>query len=146
MEQEEGCLFCNVQKEESDERVGILHRGRHWFVIINLFPYTNGHIMVVANRHIERLSEISGEEGDELIGLLQTAEHAVDRAYAPDAMNIGVNRGASAGAGVVGHLHFHIVPRWNGDTNFMTAVADARVVSEEIAESYGKMKRYFPEK
>lgn len=143
MEKNDGCLFCEIRKEEKDGEVGILYRGDHWFVIINLFPYTNGHVMVVANRHIEKLSEIRQEEGPELIELLGRSENALDEEYHPDAMNIGVNRGASAGAGIVGHLHFHIVPRWNGDTNFMTSVAETRVVSEEIGASYERLRRYF---
>ncbi len=143
MDKKEGCLFCEIQKEEEDGKVGILYRGRHWFVIINLFPYTNGHIMVVANRHIEKLSEIRPEEGPELIDILARSENALDEEYHPDAMNTGVNRGASAGAGIIGHLHFHLVPRWNGDTNFMTAVAETRVVSEEVGASYDRLRKYF---
>ena len=143
MDKPDGCLFCEVQKEEDEAKVGILHRGRYWFVIINLFPYTNGHIMVVANRHIGMISDITKDEGAELVELLKAGERALDSAYAPDAMNVGVNRGAEAGAGVVGHIHFHIVPRWNGDTNFMTSVSETRVVSEEIGQSYAKLRPFF---
>ena len=143
MEREEGCLFCNIQNEEEDRTVGMLKRGKHWFVILNLFPYTNGHIMVVARRHIGEIGEISEEEGTELIPLLAESERAIRKGYGPDAMNIGVNIGAPAGAGVVGHLHFHLVPRWNGDTNFMTAVSETRVVSEDLDESFKRLSPYF---
>lgn len=143
MEQKEGCLFCSLQNDEDDRKVGILYRGEHWFIIMNLFPYTNGHIMVVASRHIDGISQIKEEEGKELIELLALSEKAIDSAYNPDALNIGVNRGVSAGAGVVGHLHFHLVPRWNGDTNFMTALAETRVVSEDIGDSYDRLAPFF---
>jgi ATP adenylyltransferase len=139
MPREEGCLFCNIQKETRDESVGILKRGRHWFVILNTFPYTSGHIMIVAVRHIERLADITREEGAELMDLLVLCERALDEAYRPEGLNVGINRGISAGAGVLGHLHVHLCPRWAGDTNFFTAIAETRVVSEELENSYKKL-------
>jgi ATP adenylyltransferase len=138
-----GCLFCEIQRETDDERVGILSRGKHWFVILNMFPYTSGHVMIIAARHVERMSDLREEEGTELFQYLARCERALDEAYGPDGMNIGVNRGASAGAGVVGHLHVHVCPRWQGDTNFMTAIAETRIVSEELDESYRRLKKYF---
>jgi ATP adenylyltransferase len=138
-----GCLFCDIQKEEDDDRAGILKRGRNWFVILNMFPYTSGHVMIVAARHIERLTEMTGDEVAELGELLVLCEQAVDEAYNPDGMNIGMNRGGSAGAGIVGHLHFHLCPRWEGDSNFMTAIAETRVVSEELEETYTRLKPHF---
>jgi ATP adenylyltransferase len=143
MEKTDGCLFCEIQKEENEALVGILARGEHWFVILNTFPYTNGHVMIVANRHIGSLGEITPEEGAELVIYLALCEKALEEAYSPDGMNIGVNRGASGGAGIIGHIHFHIVPRWTGDTNFMTALAETRVVSEELEGSYKRLKPYF---
>lgn len=134
-----GCLFCEVQKEANDDMVGILKRGEHWYVILNMYPYTSGHLMLVSARHIERMGEVTDEEGAELLKLLAACESALEDAYKPDGMNIGVNRGSSAGAGVRGHLHFHICPRWEGDTNFMTSLAETRVVSEDLAESYHKL-------
>jgi ATP adenylyltransferase len=138
-----GCLFCNIQKDTQDEAVGILKRGKHWYVLLNLFPYTNGHVMIVAVRHIERLGEITEEEGEELMKVLALSENAIDKAYNPQGLNVGVNRGSSAGAGVVGHLHFHLCPRWAGDTNFMTVLAETRVVSEDLEESYKKLAPFF---
>ncbi|MBN1886278.1 MAG: HIT domain-containing protein [Candidatus Krumholzibacteriota bacterium] len=143
MQAQEGCLFCGIQKETNDAAVGILARGEHWFVILNAFPYTNGHIMVVARRHIERIGEIDRAAGAELLSMLAAAERAIDEAYRPDGMNVGVNRGPSAGAGIAGHLHFHLVPRWRGDTNFMTTLADTRVVSEDLGESWRRLKPFF---
>ena len=145
MPKEGGCLFCDIQREPDDAAVGILKRGKHWFVILNMFPYTNGHIMIVTNRHIERFGDVMPEEGEELVRFLVMCEKAVDEAYRPEGLNIGVNRGTSAGAGIVGHLHFHLCPRWKGDTNFMTALAETRVVSEELEESYTKLAPFFEE-
>ncbi|MCK4549691.1 MAG: HIT domain-containing protein [Candidatus Krumholzibacteria bacterium] len=143
MEKTDGCLFCEIQKEEDDALVGILKRGSHWFVILNTFPYTNGHVMIVANRHIGGLGDITPEEGAELVEYLALCEKAIEGAYSPDGMNIGVNKGASGGAGILGHIHFHVVPRWTGDTNFMTALAETRVVSEELEGSYKRLKANF---
>ena len=145
MPKTEGCLFCELQREKNDDEVGILFRGEHWFVILNAFPYTNGHIMIVARRHIEGFGEVSPEEGAELVTLISRAEKALDGAYRPDGINIGVNRGACAGAGIAGHLHVHLVPRWCGDTNFMTALAGTRVVSEDLEESLRRLKPFFGE-
>lgn len=137
------CLFCSVPRETDDRRVGILHRGAHWYVILNAFPYTNGHLMIVPNRHIATLGDITPDEGVELVGLLARCERAIDGAYAPDGINTGINRGESAGAGVVGHIHVHMLPRWTGDTNFMTALAETRVVSEELDASWERLRPYF---
>lgn len=145
MERSGGCLFCEIQSGGGEGEDLILKRGRFWFVILNLFPYTNGHIMIVANRHIERLSDISEDEGRELIELLSLSERAVMETYNPEGMNVGVNLGESAGAGVVGHLHFHLCPRWTGDTNFMTSLAETRVVSESLEESRKRLAPHFEE-
>ena len=138
-----GCLFCEIQKEEDDSLVGILKRAEHWFVILNLFPYTNGHIMIVAKRHIASFTELDEEEGAELARLCALCEQALRAAYRPDGLNVGVNLGESAGAGIVGHLHVHLCPRWTGDTNFMTSLAETRVVSEDMAESYKRLSPHF---
>jgi ATP adenylyltransferase len=97
-------------------------------------------------RHIERLSEMTAEEGEELITILAQCEDAVDRAYHPDGLNLGVNRGRSAGAGVLGHLHFHMCPRWYGDSNFMTAISEVRIISESLEESYKRLVPFFEER
>jgi ATP adenylyltransferase len=143
MEKGGGCLFCSIQKEENDAQIGMLARGAHWYVIINMFPYTGGHVMVVANRHIERLGEVTEAEGAELVAILARSERALREAYHPEGMNVGINIGAASGAGVTGHLHVHLCPRWTGDTNFMTALAETRVVSEALEESFRKLAPYF---
>jgi ATP adenylyltransferase len=139
----DACLFCEILKETDDARVGVLERGAHWFVILNMFPYTSGHLMVVANRHIEHLGDVTSEEGCELMALLARAERALRETYRPEGMNIGINIGRDAGAGVAGHLHVHLCPRWAGDTNFMTALAETRVVSEALEESYRRLAVHF---
>lgn len=143
MLKEDGCLFCNIQKDDNDEAVGILKRGKHWYVILNMFPYTSGHIMIVAVRHIERIGDMTGEEGEELIEMLALSERAIDKAYSPEGLNVGINQGPCAGAGVVGHLHMHLCPRWCGDTNFMTSIAETRVVSEDLEKSYRSLAPFF---
>ena len=105
--------------------------------------HTNGHVMIVANRHMEKLSDMTVEEGEELVRFLSLCERALEEAYHPEGLNVGVNLGASAGAGIVGHLHFHLCPRWTGDTNFMTSLAETRVVSESLEESRKKLAPYF---
>jgi len=143
MPKDGACLFCSIRDEEHGERLGVLLRGSHWFVILNMFPYTSGHLMIVASRHIERFSDLTEEEGRELSVLLARSEAALEKAYHPDGINVGVNIGSSAGAGIVGHLHVHVCPRWRGDTNFMTAIAETRVVSEALEQSYEKLAPHF---
>jgi ATP adenylyltransferase len=138
-----GCLFCEVQHEENEETVGLLSRGAHWFVMLNMFPYTSGHLLIVTKRHIEQVGQLSAEEGKELVEYLAKCERAVRAAYRPTGMNIGINIGSSAGAGIEDHLHVHVCPRWAGDTNFMTALAETRVVSEALDESYRKLATHF---
>jgi ATP adenylyltransferase len=134
------CLFCRIGREDDDEKNFVLERGRRWYTIINRYPYTTGHVMVVCNRHVEGLSDLDGEESAELPELLARCERAIRAAYGPDGINLGANLGRSAGAGVVGHIHVHLVPRWHGDTNFMTAVGDTRVVSEDLRESWQRLR------
>ncbi|MFQ5511819.1 MAG: HIT domain-containing protein [Candidatus Krumholzibacteriia bacterium] len=137
------CLFCKLLAERDDEKNWILHRGDHCFVIINTYPYSNGHVMVVCNRHVDRFAELSPQESVELMEMVSLCEKAVFDSYKPGGINMGANLGRSAGAGILGHLHVHLVPRWQGDTNFMTAVGETRVVSEDLAETCKRLKPYF---
>jgi ATP adenylyltransferase len=138
-EAESGCLFCRFAAESSDRANLVLERGARWFVVINKFPYTTGHVMVVCNRHVDRMSEFDGEEGAELVRLTAKCERAIAKVYAPDGINVGANIGRSAGAGIAGHFHMHLVPRWQGDTNFMSSVGETRVVSEDLNDTYAKL-------
>ncbi len=137
------CLLCVIAAGGSDEENRVLHRGEYHYVIVNAFPYSSGHVMVVCNRHVEHFSDLSAEESAELVELVSRCERALLRAYSPGGINVGANLGRSAGAGIVGHLHVHLVPRWQGDTNFMTAVGETRVISEALEETYRKLKPGF---
>ena len=137
-----GCVFCTAPDDENAAPL-VLFRGRTCFVILNLFPYNNGHLMVVPRRHVATLADTSHEERAELMELTRVAEIALTEAYGPHGMNMGVNLGKPAGAGVPGHLHMHVVPRWNGDTNFMTVVGQTRVLPEELPATGDKLRPIF---
>jgi ATP adenylyltransferase len=136
-----GCIFCHAFDPGRDEL--ILVRGRVSFVILNLYPYNNGHLMVVPNRHVATLASTTGDEQAELMRFMRHAEIALTEAYAPQGLNIGVNLGRPAGAGVLDHLHVHLVPRWNGDTNFMTVVGNVRVLPEDLGQTARKLRPIF---
>ena len=136
------CVFCVAQARTDGESL-IVTRGHTCFVIVNLYPYNNGHVMVVPHRHIGSLAESSREERSELMTMTYRAEIALTEAYRPHGMNVGINLGRSAGAGVPGHLHMHVVPRWDGDTNFMTVVGATRVVPEEPPQTVRRLTPIF---
>lgn len=139
-EQGEGCLFCRFAAESDDGANLILERGAFWFAVINKYPYTTGHVMVVCNRHVDRMSDFTADEGAELMRLVAKCERAIAKVYVPDGINVGANLGRSAGAGIAGHFHMHLVPRWHGDTNFMSSVGETRVVSEDLDDTYRKLR------
>jgi ATP adenylyltransferase len=135
------CIFCSISEPGRDELV--LARGRVSFVILNRYPYNNGHLMVVPNRHIPSLAAATHEELCELIELTRRAELALIEAYSPQGINMGINLGKPAGAGVLDHVHMHVVPRWSGDTNFMTVVGETRVLPEELPDTAQKLRPIF---
>jgi ATP adenylyltransferase len=139
----DGCLFCELEGEGDDAKNMIIERASRWYVIINKYPYTTGHIMVVCNRHVEGFSDLDDEENAEMTRMMARSERALDNAYKPHGINVGVNMSRSAGAGIVGHLHIHLVPRWHGDTNFMTSVGGTRVISEDLRDSFKRLKKAF---
>ena len=136
-----GCVFCDSQG--GDQSSLVVFRGRTCFVILNKFPYNNGHLMVVPNRHVASLAGATEEELCELIDLARRAEMALGEAYAPHGLNMGINMGKPAGAGVLDHVHLHVVPRWNGDTNYMTVVGETRVLPEELEQTAEKLRPIF---
>lgn len=139
------CVFCNKSKEECSEENLVIYKGTHSFVIMNKFPYNSGHLLVMPYEHKASLEDLSDVERIDLINLLTFATVKVKKLMHPEGMNIGLNLGRPAGAGVDGHLHFHIVPRWNGDTNFMTVFEDVRVVPEHMKKTYKSLFRAFNE-
>ena len=139
---EVGCIFC-AASQTADRRRGLVLAQHPAVVMLNKFPYVNGHIMVAPRRHAADLSTLPSDEFQILMQVLQRTIAAVADAFRPDGMNIGMNIGAAAGAGVADHLHWHIVPRWVGDTNFMPMLADVRVIPEHLEETYDRLKPVF---
>ncbi len=140
--QSDGCIFCRAV-EGHEQNPLVLFTGATCYVILNLYPYNNGHLMVVPNRHVAALADASPAELGELIELTRRAEIALTEAYHPHGFNVGINLGRPAGAGVVDHVHMHVVPRWNGDTNFMPVVGNVRVLPEELGQTAGKLRPIF---
>ena len=136
----DGCIFCAVVAASDDERTLVLHRGQHCFIILNLYPYNNGHLMIAPFDHSESIEQLPAEALTEMMTLSQKCLNILRRAYSPQAFNIGINIGAAAGAGVPGHVHLLIVPRWAGDTNFMSALANTRVIPEELPQTYQRLR------
>ena len=141
-EHRDRCPFCRILESGlPDEETYIVWRGGSVFAILNAYPYATGHLLVLPYRHVGELHALSGEEADELWRAAQIGAAAVKAAYTPDGLNIGANLGRAAGAGVPGHLHMHVVPRWNGDTNFMTTTAETRVMPEPLAATWRRLTR-----
>jgi ATP adenylyltransferase len=137
------CIFCAKPGEDDDKANLIVHRGERCFVILNLFPYTNGHLMVAPYEHAGRLQGLSSETVAEMMALAQRAMEILEQAYEPHGYNVGFNQGRVAGAGVEHHIHMHVVPRWGGDTNFMPVLADTRVMPQTLEQSYDALKDGF---
>jgi len=142
-EKEKWCIFCLNQDTEKDKEHLIVYRSERSFVILNLYPYNNGHIMVVPNRHVALVSDCTPEEVSDLFMTVQKCEGVLMSLYAPDGINIGINIGKAAGAGIDEHLHVHLVPRWFGDNNFMTSIAGTRVIPEDFNISFERLKEQF---
>jgi ATP adenylyltransferase len=134
------CIFCAASAEAADDAL-VVHRGRLAYIILNKFPYNNGHAMVVPHRHLGRLADLGADELAEVMALAQVLERALTDMYAPHGFNMGLNVGKSAGAGVLDHLHLHIVPRWNGDTSFMTVFGETRVLPEDLETTAGRLRQ-----
>jgi ATP adenylyltransferase len=137
------CVFCAAAQSADDARTLVVYRGTHNLVILNRYPYCAGHVMVVPYQHVATLEELSDEALVELIRLARDCEKHLRAAYRPDGLNLGINLGKSAGAGIAGHLHLHVLPRWTGDTNFMTVVGETRVVPEALEVTWEKLHAAF---
>lgn len=136
----DGCLFCGLLAMSDDAEALILERAEPTFTLMNAYPYTSGHVMVSPMRHAASITDLDADEGAALMHATQRAAAAVNAVYRPEGLNVGANIGRAAGAGVPGHLHVHVLPRWSGDTNFMTSVAEARVLPESLRQSYDKLR------
>jgi ATP adenylyltransferase len=142
-EPEPGCLFCNKARDHQDERDHIVYRGSRCFVMLNLYPYNSGHLMVAPYQHTGQLDQVDPAVGAEIFTTAQLAVRALTDAMHPDGFNVGINQGTVAGAGVADHIHLHIVPRWTGDTNFMPVLADAKVIPEMLTRTAAKLRPLF---
>ena len=140
---EDECIFCVKPGADDDRENLIVHRGERCFVILNLFPYTNGHLMVAPYEHIASLQGLSPETIGEMMALAQRAMRRLEEVYDPDGYNVGFNQGRAAGAGVEHHIHLHVVPRWGGDTNFMPVIADTKVMPQTLEQSYDALAGAF---
>ena len=139
------CVFCRILGSgEPDEATYILWRGRTSVAILNAYPYTSGHLMIMPIRHVADLEALDEDEGAELWGALTAAITAIKAAYGPGGLNVGANLGRAGGAGIPGHLHLHCLPRWNGDTNFMTSVAEVRVLPEALPATWSRLRAAWP--
>lgn len=137
------CIFCAMLPGD-DAANFILHRGAHAFVLLNLYPYNNGHLMIAPNAHQASIETLDAETLGEIMALSQRCLRLLRRAYQPHAFNLGFNIGQAAGAGVADHVHLHIVPRWAGDTNFMATIAETRIIPEWVQQTYGRLKAIWP--
>lgn len=136
-----GCLFCRVSRARADRAHLVLARAPGALLMLNRFPYNPGHLMVAVRRHVARFDDLDAREREDLIRLTGLAERALESAYGPHGMNYGANAGRVAGAGFPGHLHLHLVPRWEGDTNFMTTVTETRVLPESLGDTWTRLRR-----
>ncbi len=137
-------MFCRLALEtQNDEANFVLHRGANAFVALNLYPYITGHLLVLPYQHLGDLGSTPKEITDELMDLTKRSEAVLRKVYSPPGFNIGMNLGTAAGAGIADHIHLHILPRWSGDTNFMTSVADTRVIPEDLHTTYNKLRGQF---
>lgn len=139
----DACVFCLPEHRREDEERLVLHRGGSVFVIMNKYPYASGHLMVTPYRHVMNICDLTPAESGECMQLLQTCTGIMQKAFSPQGVNIGLNIGEAAGAGIREHLHFHIVPRWNGDSSFMAILDEVRVMPQHLRETYNVLKPYF---
>ena len=140
----EGCVLCGIVAGDDDATSGVVWRGRHSAAALNAYPYTSGHLMVMPARHLGELEDLTADESAELWEAVRSAVVALKAAYRPGGVNVGLNLGRAAGAGVPGHLHVHALPRWDGDTNFMTTAAGVRVIPEALPDSWAKLRAVWP--
>jgi len=139
-EKTSGCIFCDLHKQSDDAKVRIVHRAKHCYVVLNTYPYTPGHVMVVPFAHLDQLQKLPVEAAHEMIELSQRMETVLRQLYSPDGVNLGMNIGKAAGAGVAGHIHMHVLPRWVADANFVSVIGETRILPESLDTTYERIK------
>ena len=137
------CVFCDIEASSDDEASLVVFRGKYNFVVLNRYPYVSGHMMVVPYEHVDQLGALSAEARNEMMALVNVVLDALREIYHPQGFNVGMNIGPAAGAGIADHIHMHAMPRWGGDTNFVTVISDTRVIPEDLAETHRKMRAWF---
>lgn len=138
-----GCVFCRLSQADQDETNYIVYRGQYNFIILNIYPYITGHLLVIPFVHVALLSDLSKEISDEMMDLAKRCQQAILQEYKPQGFNLGMNLGQAAGAGVAEHIHLHLMPRWLGDINFTTTISETRVLPETLDSTYQRLKPYF---
>ena len=136
-----GCIFCNLPKLNDDKQARIVYRGRSCYVVLNTYPYTPGHVMIVPFEHLDELQKLPVEAAHEMMDLSQKMERILRSLYRPDGVNLGMNIGAAAGAGVAGHIHMHALPRWVADANFVSVVGETRVLPEALEVTWERIRK-----
>ena len=137
------CVFCSLLQLKDDEKALIVHRATHCFVLLNSFPYTSGHVMVIPYQHVDQLQKLPAPGAEEMMTLTQRLEGVLRDLYRPDGLNLGMNLGKAAGAGVASHIHMHVLPRWIADGNFMTTIGETRVLPEDLQTTYKRIRERF---
>lgn len=135
------CIFCRIYRQQKDKANYVVARSKHSFAVLNIYPYNNGHTLIVPNRHVSDLEKLTAVEREDLLGLLMYTKKIITKAIAPAGYNIGINLGRVSGAGIPGHLHIHVVPRWRGDVNFMPVTAQTKVISQSLKALFDKLSK-----
>ncbi|GIL19772.1 MAG: HIT domain-containing protein [Candidatus Jettenia sp.] len=141
--QENGCFLCNAFQDNQDKKHLVIYRGKECFCILNRYPYNSGHLMITPNKHKADISDLTDEEMLEIMKLTRDMKETLMKIMKPEGFNIGINLGKSAGAGLAGHFHLHIVPRWGGDTNFMPVISDVKVIPQSLEDVHKEFKKYW---
>ena len=138
-----GCIFCDLPRLNNDRKALIVHRAQHCFVILNAYPYTSGHVMVSPYEHVDQLQKLSEPAAQEMMALTRKLEGILRELYHPEGLNLGMNLGKAAGAGIAGHLHMHVLPRWVADANFISVIGETRILPEDLATTYDRIRKAF---
>ena len=141
-----GCVFCKISQDHDDEKNLIVHRDKHCFVVLNAYPYTSGHVMVVPYQHVDQLQLLPEPAAQEMMSLTRRLERILRELYRPEGLNLGMNLGKAAGAGIAGHIHMHVLPRWVADANFISVIGETRVLPEDLAITYERIRAKFSER